>query len=384
MISSVAIGSKVICTDGAGGRLTALVVDRATQNLTHVAVVEESLMHGEDRLVSIDWVTRTTRDEVYLNCTTEDVLACKPFTRTHYLEQTYGEDGYAYSLPYMTTYEGGAITPDMGYISVQDQLVPEGEVAVHPGLTVEAQDGYIGQVGELLIDPKSGKVSHFILMRGHGGGKKEVAIQLSMVDHMDEEVVHLNVDKQKIDNLPSIPVKRTWNAVVATDLELMVWTFQEGKAADESLDKVNGLSRQYKLEVLNAAVIKKDSRSQVKVREQKKIKSKGKVAVGIALGGLAGLLIGPLALVAGAIAGGAAGRKSARKVEVGFSEGKLKKINENLAPGGSALFLVVEHRWFDTLQLGLADTGGQLIHERLSDITYDELLEKISAADKTT
>ena len=69
-------------------------------------------------------------------------------------------------------------------------------------------------------------------------------------------------------------------------------------------------------------------------------------------------MIGPVALVAGALAGGAAGKKSAKKVEVGFSEEKLRKLNESLAPGGSALVLVVEHRWFNTLQVELAENGG--------------------------
>jgi hypothetical protein len=44
--------------------------------------------------------------------------------------------------------------------------------------------------------------------------------------------------------------------------------------------------------------------------------------------------------------------------------------------------LLVEHRWFNTLQLGLADSGGQLIYERLANITYDELVEKLSAGAK--
>jgi hypothetical protein len=30
----------------------------------------------------------------------------------------------------------------------------------------------------------------------------------------------------------------------------------------------------------------------------------------------------------------------------------------------------------------MAENGGQFIHERLSDITYDELVEKIEAAEK--
>jgi uncharacterized membrane protein len=136
------------------------------------------------------------------------------------------------------------------------------------------------------------------------------------------------------------------------------------------------------LDILNATVLKKDSKGEIHVHEQKKMPSKKKIALGIALGGLAGWVIGPVALIAGALAGGEAGKKSARKVEVGFSEEKLRKLNDSLVSGGSALVLVIEHRWFNTLQVELADNGGQFIHERLADVTYEELVKKIADADK--
>jgi uncharacterized membrane protein len=382
MISSIAIGSKVICTNGPAGKSTAVIVAPGSRNITHIAVVEESLMHGEERLVPINRVTKTTRDAIHLNCTAEEVLRMAPFTRTHYLETTYEEDGYAYSLPYMTTYGDMTMAPEMGYITVQDRLVPEGSVAIHRGMDVEALDGLVGQVGELLIDPKSGAVTHFLLMKGRGGGQKEVAIQVSEIDRLEEEVIHLKTDKAKINALPSLPVKRTWNEVVATDLELMVWVFTAESLVDKALEKIQQLSKQYKLDVLNVTVLKKDAKGEIHVHEQKKIPSRKKVALGIALGGLAGLVIGPVALVAGALAGGAAGKKAVKKVEVGFSEEKLRKLNDSLVSGGSALVVVIEHRWFNTLQVELAESGGQFIHERLSNITYEQLVQKIAHADK--
>ena len=379
MISSINIGSKVICTDGTEGTLTAVIVDPATRNLTHIAIVGKSLFHGEEQLVPVDRVTKTTREAVYLNCTAEDLAKMDPFTRTHYLEMDHGAEGYAYSLPYMTTYSDVTMAPDMGYLTVQDQLVPAGEVALNRGMSVEALDGYVGQVGELLLDAPSGQITHFLLMKGHGWGKKEVAIQVSMIDRLEENVIHLKIEKEKISQLPSLPVKRAWDEVVASDLELMVWVFEGKDQAQHTYQKVQELGKKYAMEVLNATVIEKEMNGSTHVHEQKKVPSKRKVALGIALGGLAGLVVGPVALVAGAIAGGAAGKKSAKNIEVGFSSDKLQKLNECLVPGGSALVLLVEHRWFNSLQVELAADGGQLIHERLSDITYEELVEKLSA-----
>jgi uncharacterized membrane protein len=284
----------------------------------------------------------------------------------------------------MTTYSDVTMAPDMGYVTVQDQLVPAGEVAVKRGMAVEALDGYVGQVGELLIDGSSGQITHFTLMKGHGWGKKEIAIQVSLIDRLEAETIHLKVEKEKISQLPSLPVKRNWNEVDATDLELTVWVYQGQDLAKRTYQQVEELCKTYQMEVLNATIIEKDMNGNTHLQEVKKVPTKRKVTLGVALGGLAGLVIGPVALVAGAVAGAAAGKKSAGKIEVGFSKDKLEKLNETLVPGGSALVLLIEHRWFNTLQVGLVDFGGQLIHERLSDITYDELMKKLSADKKET
>jgi sporulation protein YlmC with PRC-barrel domain len=225
MISRLSIGAKVICTDGPGGKLTAVIVDRATRNITHIAVVEESVLHGEERLVPIDRVIKTTRDAVQLSCTKDEILHMEPFTRTHFLEMENGEEGYAYALPYMTTYPDMMMTPELGYITVQDRIVPEGQVAIHRGMFVEAVDGMVGEVGELLIDPQSGQITHFLLMKGHGWGQKEVAIQVSDIDHVEEETLYLKISKEKIGQLPSLPVKRAWDEVLAIKTwQTRLWT----------------------------------------------------------------------------------------------------------------------------------------------------------------
>ncbi|OGN94215.1 MAG: hypothetical protein A2Z71_04580 [Chloroflexi bacterium RBG_13_50_21] len=267
MISSINIGSKVICTDGTEGTLTAVIVDPATRQLTHIAVVEKSLFHGEEQLVPVDRVTKTTREAVYLNCTAEDLAKMDPFTRTHYLEMDHGAEGYAYSLPYMTTYSDVTMAPDMGYLTVQDQLVPAGEVALNRGMSVEALDGYVGQVGELLLDATSGQITHFLLMKGHGRGKKEVAIQVSMIDRLEENVIHLKIEKEKISQLPSHPVKRAWDEVATSDLELMVWVFEGKDQAQHSYQKVHEFGKKYAMEVLNATVIEKEMNGSTHVHE---------------------------------------------------------------------------------------------------------------------
>jgi uncharacterized membrane protein len=382
MITNIPVGAKVICSDGKEGKSTAVVVDPVTKAVTYVAVVEKSILHGEERLVPIDRVETTTRETIHLNCTMVDVLNMPAFTSTRYLEIENGETGYAYSTPYMST-TGEFYDVQPHYVTVQDRLLPEGEVAVQHGMLVEAVDGPVGEVGELLIDPESGRVSHFLLMKGHLWGKKEVAIAVSEIERGDEDTIYLKIDKAAIEKLPSLPINRSWNEVYATELELMVWAYAGKDQAGKSLEHVHEISEKHGIELLNTTVLEKDEKGDTHVQEHKKAPTKRRVAIGIALGGLAGLVIGPVALVAGAIAGAVAGKKSGKKVEVGFSEEKLRKLNDCLAPGGSALVLLIEHRWFQTLQVEMTDFGGQLIHERLSDVSYEDLVKKLETEEKS-
>jgi uncharacterized membrane protein len=378
MITSIPVGAKVICSDGKEGQSTAVVVEPATKVITHIAVVEKSMLHGEEHLVPIEKVEKTTRETITLNCPLDMVLQMPPFTRTRYLEIDNGEAGYAYSSPYMGMHSDMGMDVQPHYVTVQDQLLPEGEAAVQRGMLVEAADGPVGEVGELLIDPSTRQVSHFLLMKGHRWGKKEIAIPVSDIEKGDQDTIYLKIDKARVEQLPSLPVNRPWNEVYATELELLVWTYAEKDAAQKALDHVHELSQKFAMELLNTTVLEKDEKGNTHVQEHKKAPSKRRVAIGVALGGLAGLVIGPVALVAGAIAGAAAGKKSEKKVEVGFSQEKLRKLDESLPPGGSALIVLVEHRWFNTLQVEMASSGGQLIHERLADLSYEDLAKKVA------
>jgi uncharacterized membrane protein len=378
MITSIQVGAKVICTDGPIGSLTALVIDRASHRVTHISVMEKSMLHGEERMVPIDRVIESTRETVRLNCTIKEVLNMAEFTRTHYMEME-GDDGYAYTLPYTSMGGDMMMPPAVSYPVVEDENVPDGGVSLHRGTPVEATDGPVGEVGELILDPQSGQITHFILMKGHGWGKKEIAIGLTTenVAKLADETLYLKISKAQIEKLPSLPLKRDWNEVNATDLELMVWIYDGKDQANQTLEKAEKLSKQYDLDLLSATILEKDAKGNTHVHEQKKVHSKGKMAFGIVLGGLVGMAVGPIALVAGAIAGGAIGKRSANKVEVGFSKEKMEKLNQSLPPGGSALVLLIEHRWFNTLQVEMADTGGQLINERLADVNVDDLADQV-------
>lgn len=73
---------------------------------------------------------------------------------------------------------------------------------------MSATDGHVGKLGELVIDPASGQITHLILMKGHLWGKREITVPVSAINFADKDTVHLNLDKHAIEQLPTVPVKR--------------------------------------------------------------------------------------------------------------------------------------------------------------------------------
>ncbi|MCJ7700198.1 MAG: PRC-barrel domain-containing protein [Anaerolineales bacterium] len=74
-------------------------------------------------------------------------------------------------------------------------------------------DGEIGKVDEFLVDPDTMHVTHIVMREGHLWETKEISIPISMVQHISEKRVYLNVDKAQVAQLPEIPVQRKyqWN-----------------------------------------------------------------------------------------------------------------------------------------------------------------------------
>ena len=207
-MKEIPIDADVECTDGACGRSIALIVDRETRRVTHFAVEDKSLRYAPyQRLVPLDQLAETTPDLIRLKCTRDELNQMEPFIHTRYVAQE-SED--------YTLYEGGggaqgwrgewgtSSVAGETYTKVEEEQVPEGEVAVHPGTHVHATDGPVGVVEELIIDPGSAQITHVVLRKGHFWGKKEVQIPISAVERGEGDTVYLNLDKKAIGELPVV------------------------------------------------------------------------------------------------------------------------------------------------------------------------------------
>jgi len=202
--ASFTIGAGASCTDGAGGKVTCVVVDPLAHAVTHL-VVEPKHRHGAARLVPLDLVDATT-GEIRLRCTLAEFEELDPAEETRFLPGTSGYPGYdpeqVLIMPY---YNIGMAEAYSGPMTVTYDAVPLDKVEVRRGEHVHATDGHIGKVQGLVIDPDSHHVTHVLLQEGHLWGRKEVAIPIGAVTGVDDGI-RLNITKQQVQDLPAVDI----------------------------------------------------------------------------------------------------------------------------------------------------------------------------------
>lgn len=204
------IGSDVLCSDGACGELTRVVVDPIARALTHL-VVGPRHGRGAGHLVPVGLVESAAAAEIRLRCTTSEFEALEEADERQFLPGADGQWGYGQEQMLSFPYYGlgmGMGVGTLGYLSAGHQAVthdrvPAGEVEVRRGDHVHATDGAIGRVQGLVVDPGDHHVTHVVLDEGHLWGKKRVAIPIGAVTSASDGV-RLSLTKDEVGDLPPI------------------------------------------------------------------------------------------------------------------------------------------------------------------------------------
>jgi sporulation protein YlmC with PRC-barrel domain len=199
------IGAAALCSDGPCGVVSRVVVDPVARALTHL-VIEPEHRSGLGRLVPLDMVEAGT-DDVRLRATLAEFEKLPAAEETDFLPGGSGYDAYAAHEAYYWPYfglEGGA-DPTVALASAVEtrDMLPPGEIGVRRGEAVHASDGEIGKVEGFVVDSSQGHVTHVLLQEGHLWGRKEVAIPISAVGHIDQGIT-VNLTKHDIEHLPAV------------------------------------------------------------------------------------------------------------------------------------------------------------------------------------
>ena len=186
-----AMGATASCADGPGGKVSRVIIDPATETVTHL-VIQPKHRLGVGRLVPLDLVD-TTAGDIRLRCTVEEFGELEPAQETELIDD--GTAGLGI----------GGLNAPMGLISpvqtmVQD-VVPLGEADVDRGDPVYALDGEVGRVQGLMVDSDDHRVTHVLLEEGHLWGRKKVSIPASAVTGVANGI-RLSLTKKQVEDLP--------------------------------------------------------------------------------------------------------------------------------------------------------------------------------------
>ena len=143
-------------------------------------------------------------------------------------------------------------------------------------------------------------------------------------------------------------------------VQMIVAAFQDEGAAKEALKTLREAKKEGLIQIENAAVLRKDEKGKLHIRETHDMGG-GK---GAALGGVGGAAVGLIAgaaLAAPVAVGALIGGLVAKLRDSGFSNQRLETLGESLQPGSSAIIAVVEHTWVAQVEEALAEAEADLM-----------------------
>jgi sporulation protein YlmC with PRC-barrel domain len=194
----IPLNVEVFCMDGHIGRSTNVVLNPITEVITHLVVRLDEWPHTE-YLVSTRLVGETTPASVNLHCTSQQLQAEPPFEETEFVRV---------EIPHFSGVFGWPVAvPETRQVVNHHHHIPLNEIAVRRGAHVRASDGNVGQIDEFLANP-DGHITHLLLRKGHFWGHNDIAIPVSAVKHFGQQLVDLKLNKQQIEALPSIAIRR--------------------------------------------------------------------------------------------------------------------------------------------------------------------------------
>jgi len=195
----------VHCTDGLCGRSTHIILNPVTEQVSHL-VVASSLSPNIERLVSLKLIANTAAEVILLGCTKEEFGKLEAFNEPDFLFADVPQHASDPNLTMLWPY----VVPVKRIIDDKIRRIPPGELAVRRGARVRATDGWVGKVDEFLLGPLSGNITHLVLREGHIWQERDITIPVLNIERIEEKVVYLNIDKETIAKMPSVPVKRRW------------------------------------------------------------------------------------------------------------------------------------------------------------------------------
>ncbi|WP_292531257.1 DUF1269 domain-containing protein [Methylocystis sp.] len=153
---------------------------------------------------------------------------------------------------------------------------------------------------------------------------------------------------------------------------LVVFDFDGVHTADEVLNKLRSLQKEYLIDLEDACVVERDSDGKVHIKQAVNLTALG-AATGGTRGALLGTLVGflflnPLAgMAVGAVVGAGSGALAGQLVDYGIKDDFVKKLGETIPAGSSALFILFKSFTEDKVLLEIERYKPRILKTSLSN-----------------
>lgn len=210
-------GANVVTRNGRqAGVIDRVVIEPKSKMVTDL-VVRKGWLFPEDKVIPIDQVMETTKDEdnVVLN-EDIDLDALLNYEELHYVvvdeeerakmdySATYASPLYAYPPYTFASLPPTGARPGAPTYRVEEELsIPEDTVALAPGIRVVTSDGtHVGNVEEVLTESTTQEATHFIVSQGLIFTERKM-VPTAWVDRITKDEVTLWVSARQLEHLPA-------------------------------------------------------------------------------------------------------------------------------------------------------------------------------------
>ena len=192
---NITVDTEVYCTDGFYGRSVCVILNPTTEQVTHIVVQQDGLF-SHAWLVPISHVIDSSSDRIQLDLNRKEIEGdMLPFTKTEFLTSDLPNTIYTTDLMWPH------LIANLEMKTLEHENIPLDELAVRSGAVVEAKDGVIGHLENLVVDPENKHVTQIVIRAGHWLSHSRFAIPVSAIDHFDEDAIYLSLNKQETQTL---------------------------------------------------------------------------------------------------------------------------------------------------------------------------------------
>ncbi len=159
---------------------------------------------------------------------------------------------------------------------------------------------------------------------------------------------------------------------------IAIYIFDDEKAAKSLLKSVKQMEQQNKLRIASTALVKKDEKGKVKVKETGDVSTKGGATRGGIIGVVAGTILG--GPIGGLVAGAVLGALTAKAVDFGISDDQIQLVSEEMDKGKTALFLELSSGDLGVISSSVRQMGGKVIEVDVPEATRIEAEEVLASS----